>query len=232
MPRRPARKQPARSFVAEMSLVRRYAPFVKYLVARLDPCLPAHVSREAMLRCGISALVRASESCQGVEVGMFERFAKRRVREAIVVYLGGLGVANPSHARLDELAAALFELEEECQPGALAALADRLDLELDEVEQRLAEASRFCALPAWALNGGGREVQREMEVLIRLVVASLPEQERLVFSLYEEEELTFPEIARALGMEEASVRLAHAAASLKLRRHLPRDLCAPEAAPA
>lgn len=228
MPQRPARKQHAPSAPADRSLVQRYAPFVKYLVARLDPCLPAYVRREAMLRCGISALVRASESCHGVDPPMFERFVKRRVWEAIIVYLRGLGLANPSHARLDELATALLQLEQQYQPGGMAALADRLQLELHELEQRLAEASQFAALPAWALNGGGPDVERQMERAIREVVASLPERQRLVFSLYEEQELTFQEIARALGMEETAVRLAHAAASLKLWTHLPRDLRTPQ----
>ncbi|MFQ6132557.1 MAG: sigma factor-like helix-turn-helix DNA-binding protein [Armatimonadota bacterium] len=224
MPRSTTGKQSAQAFATEKSLVRRYAPFVKYLVARLDPCLPAQVSRQAMLRCAISALVRTSESCYGVPHDMFERFAKRRIREAIVVYLRGLGVADPCHARLDELAAALFELEDQCEPDATATLANHLNLEADELERRLAEASQFTALPAWALNDGGAEAERQMAEAIREAVAALPERERLIFSLYEEQELTFAEIAQALEVDETAVRLAHATASLRLWAQLPRDL--------
>ena len=62
--------------------------------------------------------------------------------------------------------------------------------------------------------------ERELETEVAQAIEQLPESERLLLSLYYQEDLTMKEIAAVLEISESRVCQLHARAVLKLRTSL------------
>jgi RNA polymerase sigma factor FliA len=73
-----------------------------------------------------------------------------------------------------------------------------------------------------------RSQHAELREWLTEAILLLPEQERLVFTLYYYERLTTEEIKQVLGATESSISQLHASALSRLRASLvDRDSCAP-----
>jgi RNA polymerase sigma factor for flagellar operon FliA len=64
---------------------------------------------------------------------------------------------------------------------------------------------------------------KERRSILGRLIEGLPDQERIVLSLYYYDELTMKEIGRVLDISESRVSQIHAAAVLRLRARLGRN---------
>jgi RNA polymerase sigma factor for flagellar operon FliA len=64
---------------------------------------------------------------------------------------------------------------------------------------------------------------KERRSILGRIIEGLPDQERIVLSLYYYDELTMKEIGRVLDISESRVSQIHAAAVLRLRARLGRN---------
>ena len=136
-----------------------------------------------------------------------------------------------------EITAAVREIEaEQGRDARDSEVAERLDMSLDEYHHVLQDASghqilSFEDLPTKenaledGLNGkiaGPLEnLQRgNIKEIVANAIGSLPERERLVMSLYYDEELNLRETGEVLGVSESRVCQIHAQALIRLRARI------------
>lgn len=218
-------------------LVERFAPLVKriahYLVARL----PANVQVDDLIQNGMIGLIEATARYEAGLGAQFETYATQRIRGAM---LDGLREADwlPRSLRreLRRIDALIHKLEQDFgRPPSETELADGMGMSLPDYQRLLLDARGHQVLHMEDLTGDGDEdflerhftddesdparILEEQSVRVALVksIETLPEREKLVMSLYYEEELNLREIGEVMGVTESRVCQLHSQAIARLR---------------
>ena len=225
-------------------LILTYAPLVKYVAGRLGAGLPAHVEESDLVSYGLIGLIGAIERYDPSREIKFETFAISRIRGAIIDELRALDWVPRSvrsRAREIERAIGQFEAQHHRAPSD-EEIAEKLELTGDELEASLDEISRSSIVALdelWTMSSTGDQIslidtiedhdsvdpqrnltEAELREAIAEAIASLPEREKIVVTLYYYEELTLREIGDVLGVTESRVSQLHTKAILRLRGHL------------
>lgn len=226
-----------RLITANISLVRQVA-------GRLSLQLPSYVELGDLESAGAVGLVSAVEHYDPDQPSEFATYAQHRIRGAILDDLraqdfaprslrakareiqqtllrleGGLG-REPAD---DEVAAALG-MDRETYWRTLGEIRGMVLVSLDEPgsETDGSESDRLM----WELpDSASRDpsavaVCNERVQLLGKIIEALPDQERLVLTLYYFEELTMKEIGRVLDVSESRVSQIHTSAVLRMRARL------------
>jgi RNA polymerase sigma factor for flagellar operon FliA len=225
------------------AIVQQYGFLVKKIAYHLLARLPSHVEVDDLLQAGMMGLIEAYKRFESTKGASFETYAGIRIRGAIMdevrksdwaprsVRRNGRAVTNAireiesvtgreaSDAEvaahmgisLDEyhdivqssMSTQLFSYEEmlESEHGS-----SELDIESD---QQGDSSQPFMAV---AENGFQQQLAAEID--------RLPEREKLVLSLYYNEELNLKEIGAVLGVSESRVSQIHSQAAMRLRSRL------------
>ncbi|MEI7760597.1 MAG: RNA polymerase sigma factor WhiG [Thermoleophilia bacterium] len=225
-------------------LILTYAPLVKFVAGRLGATLPAHVDEQDLVSYGLLGLIGAIERFD-IDRGIkFETYAITRIRGAIIDELRSLDwVPRSVRTRAREIERAIAELERRLHRAPTdEEIAAKVGITIDELEKSLSEISRssMAALDElWGPSSSGDQIalidtiedeeapdpafsleQSEMSEALGDSIASLPEREKLVVTLYYYEELTLREIGEVLGVTESRVSQLHTKAVLRLKAHL------------
>ena len=215
---------------AHQSLVRRIA---YHLLARL----PSSVEVDDLLQAGQLGLIEAAQHFRTDAGASFSTFAGIRIRGAMLDELRkGDWVPRSVHRRARELADAMRRVEARTgHEAADAEVAQELGISLSEYHQHAEDAARA---PLMSLDGAAesdpsildhiashdspeREVLRDdFKRALARGIDQLPEREKLVMSLYYQDELNLKEVGAVLGVSESRVCQLHAQALLRLRARL------------
>jgi RNA polymerase sigma factor FliA len=226
-------------------LILTYAPLVKYVAGRLGAGLPAHVDESDLVSYGLLGLIDAIERYDPDRDVKFETYAIQRIRGAIIDELRSMDwVPRSVRSRARDIERAIGQLEAQLlRPPTDDEIAKKLGVSTDELDESLLEISRssIAALDElWAsptgsgdamalvdtiedphsVEPGGEIEKTEVKELIGEAIASLPEREKLVITLYYYEELTLREIGEVLGVTESRVSQLHTKAILRLKARL------------
>ena len=218
-------------------LVLRHAELVKRIAYHLAGRLPGHVEVDDLIQAGMVGLLEASAHFVADRGATFETFAGIRIRGAMLDALRKLDWAPRSvHRKWRAAEAALRELERENGGTASdAAVAARAGVTLQEYQRIVRDAAscRLLSLDEISEGGEGPEpavdttpgplgevTDGAMRQALVQAIEALPERERLVMSLYYEEELNLKEIGAVLGVTESRVCQLHGQALLRLKRRL------------
>jgi RNA polymerase sigma factor FliA len=212
-----------------MSLVKRIA---YHVLAKL----PDTVLLDDLVQSGVLGLIDAIKHYDASQGASFETYAGIRIRGAMLDEVRRLDWTPRSvHKKARQVAAAIRDIESktgrDAQPGEIA---KSLGISLDEYGQILQDSltSRVFSVEELAQDGDGYEVAEDadnpLEILskagFRKALASaimgLPERERLVVSLYYDEELNLREIGEVLNISESRVSQINSQAMLRLRARL------------
>jgi len=217
-----------------------YAPLVKRIAHHMMAKLPASVEIDDVIQSGMLGLLDAVNRYEESLGAQFETYAAQRIRGSI---LDGLRQADwlPRSFRRDlrRIEGAIAKLEQQLgrQPSENE-VAGELGIALGEYQKMLQEARGYQLISLEDFNraDGGDFLERHcedtgagpLEVLLdrklreRLVEAieGLPEREKMVMSLYYEEELNFREIGVTLGVSESRVCQLHTQAIARLRSQI------------
>jgi len=223
-----------------------YAPLVKYVVDRLALHLPKSVERDDLVSAAIIGLFDALEKYDKSKGTKFETYAIWRIRGAILDELRSLDWASRSIRRkARSVEEAARDLAQKLGRAATEVeVAEALNLSPTELSRLLDEVHGTSLLSLSKSVSGDEdqdviqledivddpnhkdaleviETDEAREVLLD-TVDGLPEQQRLVVSLYYYEEMTLKEIGEALHISESRVSQIHTRAVKTLRTRLAR----------
>lgn len=218
-------------------LVLQYAPLVRRLAFHLMAKLPASVQADDLIQNGMIGLLDAIARFEEGMGAQFETYAVQRIRGAM---LDGLRENDwlPRSVRREmrRVEAAIQRLEHlNGRPPTEGELAESLGIPLAEYQKLLQEARGHQLIYLEDLAGDGDEdylernlagtgldplaTLEELGLRSALVQAIevLPEREKMVMSLYYEEDLNLKEIGEVMGVTESRVCQLHSQSIARLR---------------
>jgi RNA polymerase sigma factor for flagellar operon FliA len=212
------------------ALVARHADLVKRIAYHLAGRLPPSVEVDDLIQAGMIGLLEAASHYNADRGASFETYAGIRIRGAMIDALRKLDWAPRSvHRKAREAALVTRQIEErEGREARDAEIATALGVPLDEYNQILQDAAscHMASLEeASGIADGGADPEGEtgrgaLREAIAEAILSLPERERLVMSLYYDEELNLKEIGAVLGVSESRACQLHGQALIRLRSRL------------
>ncbi|WP_111497709.1 RNA polymerase sigma factor FliA [Marinobacter bohaiensis] len=223
---------------AARQLVEDHAPLVKKIALHMMARLPASVQLEDLMQAGMIGLLEAAQKYEANKGASFETYAGIRIRGAIVDEIRrGDWVPRSVHRNTRRIAQAIKAVEartgEEARDADVAA---ELEMTLNEYHACLADSSGGRLFSLDELNESG-EVPIDNEDAVSdapyaelseagfrhslaQAIDGLPEREKLVLSLYYQEELNLKEIGAVIGVSESRVSQIHSQAALRLKARL------------
>jgi RNA polymerase sigma factor for flagellar operon FliA len=219
------------------ALVRKHADLVKRIAYHLAGRLPPQVEVEDLMQAGMMGLLEAAQNYATGRGASFETYAGIRIRGAMLDALRKLDWAPRSvHRKARAAAQALREVEalrgSEANESDVAAhmgvslpeyqriVQDTLGCQLLRLNDADGEESALDRLPDGAPDPEANALDESLRQAIIEAIQGLPERERLVLSLYYEQELNLKEIGAVLKVTESRVCQLHGQALLRLKAQL------------
>ncbi len=219
-------------------LVERHMDLVKRIAHHLLGRLPATIQVQDLIQAGAMGLLEAARQYDKRHGASFETYAGIRIRGAMLDEVRRLDWAPRSaHRTMRQVSEALRSVEVRTgRPATGAEAAAELGVDLESYHQMLRKAveARVFSIedmvgpdddPADRLPGGSLDPAAEclrdgLGEAVAAAIDGLPERERLVVSLYYDEELNLREIGEVLGVTESRVCQIHGQALARLRANL------------
>jgi RNA polymerase sigma factor FliA len=220
------------------ALVRKHADLVKRIAYHLAGRLPPQVDVEDLMQAGMMGLLEAAQHYATGRGASFETYAGIRIRGAMLDALRKLDWAPRSVHRKARAAAAAIREVEGSRGGEVteADVAAHMGVSLQEYQHIVQDAlgcqllrlndsedgedSTLDRLADNSLDPQGVALVDSLRQAIMNAVQELPERERLVLSLYYEQELNLKEIGLVLKVTESRVCQLHGQALLRLKSQL------------
>ncbi|NQT21580.1 MAG: FliA/WhiG family RNA polymerase sigma factor [Planctomycetes bacterium] len=227
---------------AKEQLILNCMPLVRHVVNRLATQLPPHLDREDLLEAGVYGMVDAIERYNPREDAKFETYAVLRIRGAVIDELRARDFVPRSlrkKARQIREARAALIADNDYAPTA-AELAEALNLNEDDVNNAIAEVESIASItslydqrnssdpgesfrmvdvipdPRSISPSQSIETQEKKEALAT-AIQSLPEQERLVITLYYYEDMLLKQIGELFGVSESRISQIRSRALMLLK---------------
>lgn len=217
---------------AKSDLVSRYAGLVKRIAHQLMARLPNSVQLDDLIQSGMIGLLEAASKFDGTRGASFETYASIRIRGSMLDEVRrGDWTPRSVHRNARRVAQAVREVEASTgREAKVKEVADVMGVELDEYFRILKDASsiRLFSYEDLAENSDRADLAsgvllsehyEDQEFRERLVEAieNLPEREKLVLSLYYDEELNLKEIGAVIGVSESRVSQILSQTTFRLR---------------
>jgi RNA polymerase sigma factor for flagellar operon FliA len=223
-------------------LVLAHVGLVKALAIRLAQRVPASVEVNELISVGMMGLVEAAQRFDPSTGVPFDAFARRRIHGAMMDSLRGLDWAPRSVRKLrrdvdSAIAGLRHRLGREPQESEIA---EALDVSADEYARMLEQLRTVEIAAVRQLDDAGAaaildvaadddspqlQLERaELRAHVAQAIASLPERERQILSLYYEHELTLAEIGAVIGVGESRVSQLRSQAIARLRSRVRQSL--------
>jgi RNA polymerase sigma factor for flagellar operon FliA len=214
------------------ALVIRHAELVKRIAYHLAGRLPPSVDVDDLIQAGMLGLLEAARHFTTGRGASFETYAGIRIRGSMIDALRKLDWAPRSvHRKAREVAQAIREIERETGREAKDVdIAARMGLSLDEYH-RIVQDSASCQLASLddghvvdrgdeSLDPFREAVEDSFRDALVAAIQQLPERERLVMSMYYQDELNLKEIGLVLKVTESRVCQLHGQALSRLKARL------------
>ena len=225
----------------QQDYARQYAPLVRRIAHQMIAKLPANVELDDMIQAGMIGLMDAMNRFEESQGTQFEVYAASRIRGAMLDELRA-GDWLPRSARKSQrdIENAIHRLEQRLQRAPQEGeIAQELHLSVPDYQELLGDARGAQLvylddlgggidgddyLERHVAQGGGEplEILRDKRFRTALVAAieDLPEREKLLMSMYYEQDLNLREIGAVMGVTESRVCQLHSQAVSRLRAKL------------
>ena len=228
-------------------LILTYTPLIKYIAARLAARLPAQVSLDDLVSCGIIGLIDAINKFDVSKNVQFKTYAEFRVKGAMLDELRALDwVPRSVRRKTTDLERAYADIEKQTgRPATDEEVAQTMGLALDDFYKLLDETKSITFMDIEFLRQKSTETNdptlaetfamddrdpftainlAQIRELIANAISDLPDKEKMTVSLYYQDELTMKEIGEVLGYTESRISQMHSKAMLRLRAKLKKTL--------
>ncbi|NOT83877.1 MAG: RNA polymerase sigma factor FliA [Methylococcaceae bacterium] len=211
-------------------------PLVKRIAYHLLTKLPDSVLLDDLIQSGVLGLLEALKHYDAAQGASFETYAGIRIRGAMLDEVRRSDWTPRSvHKKAREVAAAIREIESKTGRDASAnEVAENLGISVEEYGHILQDSlsCRIFSVEELSEEGEGIQVSEMsgnpfdklskagFQQALADAIANLPERERLVVSLYYDEELNLREIGEVLNISESRASQINSQAMLRLRARL------------
>lgn len=209
------------------SLWQHYVPLVRHEALRLQVRLPASVELDDLLQAGGIGLLSAVERFDSLQGTAFTTYAVQRIRGAMLDELRSRDwVPRSVRRNAREVAQAMQQAEQQLgRAPTEQEVAQSLNITLEDYRQILLNTnnSQLFSYDEWREeHGDSAEALLEGSLRHRVMdaIENLPEREKLVLTLYYQEELNLKEIGAVLDVGESRVSQLHSQAIKRLRAKL------------
>ncbi|MEM8500546.1 MAG: RNA polymerase sigma factor FliA [Pseudomonadota bacterium] len=221
-----------------VALVERYAPLVKRIGQHLMARFPASVQLDDLIQAGVIGLLEAARNYNSGKGASFETYAGIRIRGSMIDEVRkGDWAPRSVHRNARRISKAIRSVEGRLgREAADVEVAQELEIDLDSYYTFVKDTagSRLHSLDEIVEREDSNEepidtsratpAQSIQEATLKEAVIAeidnLPEREKLVLSLYYDDELNLKEIGEVLGVSESRVSQIHSQAMLRLRSRL------------
>lgn len=224
-------------------LWQQHIPLVRHEALKLQVRLPASVELDDLIQAGGIGLLDAIERFDATQETAFATYAVQRVRGAMLDELRARDwVPRSVRRQAREATKVMRQLEQALgRPATEQEIADQLNIGLLEYQRLLQDTnnSQLCSYDEWHEVHGEScepiiEVDDERNPLQTLIatdirkniikaIECLPEREKMVLTLYYQEDLNLKEIGAVLSVGESRVSQLHSQAIKRLRARLDPD---------
>jgi RNA polymerase sigma factor for flagellar operon FliA len=219
-------------------------PLVRGVALQLRERLPLHVEVDDLVSTGVLGLVDAIQKFDARKRVKLERYARHRIRGAILDGLRGLDSASRDMRKKNKRAERVYRALEANfkRPPTDVEMAEGLGISLAGWYRTVREL-RFVGID-WLRPMGSVGIKearavsedtlpgdneghqfeacyrREQKEILHRALARIPERERRVVQLYYQRELTMRQIGKRMGIDESRVSQLHSAALVRLRKRV------------
>jgi RNA polymerase sigma factor for flagellar operon FliA len=219
-------------------LVLKHGELVKRIAYHVVSRLPSHIEVDDLIQAGMIGLLNAAQNFTPTKGANFETYAGIRIRGAMLDEARRSNWTPRSTFRnAKQVSQAIRTIENRTGRDAKGQeIADALGVSLEEYhrmvesaassrilsyEQLAGDPERAAMLPEAPEDGPETVLEGDQfREAVADAIASLPERERLVLSLYYDQELNLREIGQVLEVSESRVCQIHGQAVLRIRSRL------------
>lgn len=219
------------------SVIEQYLPLVRRQAFSLKVRLPSGVDVEDLIQAGVEGLLSCVDRFDTESGVAFSTFAHQRIRGAMIDELRSRDWLPRSVRRSGrELEATLRRLEQELgRPPEEREMAAALEMSLADYQQLLLDTNNGLVLSyddvltdTPTLETSDEEIPEpeaqvsadQLKQRLMEAIEALPEREKLVMTLYYQEELNLKEIGAVLDVTESRVSQLHSQAIKRIRARL------------
>jgi len=225
-------------------IIMQYLPQVKHIVQRIAAHLPQNVEIDDLLNVGVIGLIQAIERYDPARNNKFMTYAAFRIRGAVLSELRSRDyISRTDRRKVRDLEKTYLKLEQKKggdvedhevvkemgvsfeQFYKVKQMSNIAIISLEEMGY--SSDKKRDSLSEMFINNRDEEALnligiKEVKVVIAKTIEELPENEKLVISLYYMDELTMKETGKVLGITESRVSQLHSKAITRLRAKLRR----------
>jgi len=213
-------------------LVATHAPLVKRIAYHLLAKLPDTVLVEDLIQSGMLGLLEASNNYSDTHGASFSTYAGIRIRGAMLDDIRRTDWTPRSvHRKARQITEVMQKIEQKTGRDARdTEIASMLEITIEEYQKILLDSTCCRLFSTDEIEGSSDPASVEnvlenlseadfRETLIE-AIASLPERERMVVSLYYDNELNLKEIGKVLNVSESRACQINNQAMLRLKARL------------
>lgn len=229
-------------------LILKHMSMVRFLVGRIASQLPPHLDQQDLMSAATVGLINAADRFDPGRGVMFKTFAEQHIRGTIIDELRSHDVLSRTmRDKYKKLTRQMLSLEHQLGRNPTSEeMAESLGIDLDEYYGLLDDVHviSFISLDdSWDDNEGNTlcladvlcesntKSPQEQVIMMQLTEAlgqaieTLPEKDRLVVTLYYNEDLNLKEIGEVMGLTESRISqiLSQAMARLRIKLKLHRN---------
>ena len=224
-------------------LISKYLPYVKRIVHRLAIYLPSRVIEfDDLVNAGVIGLIQAVNKYDPERKNKFITYAAYRIKGAVLSELRARDyLSRNNRKKMRELEMTYLKLEQKfVREAEDLEVAEDMGLNIEQFYQ-IKKNAGISFISFEELGGASKKEKeklinffieeskgdafsilrlKEIRDAIARILLILPEKERLVISLYYQDELTMKEIGKVLDITESRVSQIHSSAIIHLRERL------------